>query len=118
MKADDLRKNYEQTIFVNNFVKDLRDVVDDEIKKSHSYCRREVKVNLPIVITIPGMSNENACICVYGELIKWLKKDNYRVTIDLNGERSILHIKWKSDDIIKENAKILSKHVKKNITLS
>lgn len=117
LKANALKSNDAQKKAVAKEVTSILAHIDDELKTVHEQGRHGVSLTVPIVFSIPYMSNADAQRYIYYKILTSLIDRDFHVKIELLDDKSIFHITWLSDDETKEielqNA-VIAKHSRKS----
>lgn len=113
LKASALKSNDAQRNSVSKEARAILGHIDDELKVAHDQNRHNVSITVPITFAIPYMSNKDAQRVIYYKILTSLLDREYNVTIQLEDDSTVFHIKWLSDEEEKEielqNA-LLAKH--------
>lgn len=113
LKANSLKSNESQRKAVAKEVNAILGHLDDELKVAHEQGKHKVSITVPITFSIPYMANKDAQRMIYYKVLTSLIDREFNVTIQLEDDATVFHVKWLSDeeekDIDLQNA-LLAKH--------
>lgn len=96
--ANTLRKNSEQKRQIHEYVvSTLRDI-GDLIRSAHQEGRKFVIAELPFILDIANMQQEQARREIWSAIIEQLKIKNYRVAINPRKDICLIKITWFTDE--------------------
>lgn len=117
LKASALKVNDSKRKAIKKEVTHILLYVDDEIKKAYDQDKHSVSVMLPIVFSLPHMSNSTAQRIIYYEVLINLLDREFLVEIDITPDKAIYEITWYSKeerDEINHQMVVLAKNTRKN----
>ncbi len=118
LNANDLKNNESHKKIIDKEIKEILSTIDDEIKKAYNIGKHKIKFKLPVIFSIPNMSNKNAQRIIYCEVLKSLLKRNFLVETVLTVDSTDYEITWLSEseyNELEEQNQLLAKYAKKNI---
>ena len=98
LKAKSLTINPIKHQMIDKEVKIILSRIDDEIKSAYNQDESFVNVSVPIIYTIPHLSNKSAQRIIYFQILQSLMAREYDVKIQLTPEKTVFIIRWVSDD--------------------
>ena len=113
LRADLLKTNAAKIKSIMKEVNNVLGLIDENIKNAYDQDLSKVVVSVPLLFSIPNMSNKNAQRVVYYKILESLINRNYDVKICLEKDRTSFIIKWISDEEVKEKQLqnlLLAKH--------
>ena len=113
LRADLLKTNAAKIKSIMKEVNNVLGLIDENIKNAYDQDLSKVVVSVPLLFSIPNMSNKNAQRVVYYKILESLINRNYDVKICLEKDRTSFIIKWISDEEEKEKQLqnlLLAKH--------
>ena len=113
LRADLLKTNAAKLKSIMKEVNNVLGLIDENIKNAYDQDLSKVVVSVPLLFSIPNMSNKNAQRVVYYKILESLINRNYDVKICLEKDRTSFIIKWISDEEEKEKQLqnlLLAKH--------
>lgn len=102
LNANVLKSNESQRKAIASEVNNILGRMDDDIKKAHEENKRSVSLTVPIVFSVPYMSNTDAQRVIYYKILISLIDRNFGVKISMGGQKTIFHVKWITEEELKE----------------
>lgn len=98
LKANALKSNDSQQKTLAREATLILGHIDDELKLAHDQGKHKVSVSVPITFSIPYMANKDAQRIIYYKVLNSLLERDFYVTIQLEDNATIFHVKWLSDE--------------------
>jgi hypothetical protein len=118
IKASQLKSSESQRRAVNKEVSSILAHIDEKFKSADIEGVHNVTVSVPIIFSIPNMSNADAQRNIYYKILTSLIDREFEVVIELTDDKSKFHITWLSDEEMKEielqNA-LIAKHSRRRV---
>ena len=102
IKASQLKSNEAQNRAVMKEVMSILAYIDDKFKAANDEGIHNISVTVPIIFSIPNMSNKDAQRSIYYRILTSLLDREFEVVIELADDKSKFHITWLSDEEMKE----------------
>jgi hypothetical protein len=86
--------------YIQEHVKDILRLVEDDIKSSIEESRTSSQTELAVLFDIPGMDRGRARKHIYFHILRSLKKAGYIPSLEIKGKSVFLNVTWlsKEDD--------------------
>ena len=81
--ADSLRRKSIRNTAINDIVKDIITLFEQDISDAATNLRTSCRVSIPSEFHIPGMSNSESQLLIYSKLIETLEDNGFTVLIDV-----------------------------------
>lgn len=117
LKASVLKVNDSKRKIIKKEVMHILQYIDDEIKKAYDQDKHSVSVSLPIVFSLPHMSNSTAQRIIYYDVLTNLLDREFSVEIDITPDKAIYDITWynkEERDEINHQMTVLARNTRKN----
>ena len=118
LHADALKESQVQRMSIKKETTDILGLADAELKSSHELGRCNAIISLPILFSIPHMSNAIAQAKIYSIVIKSLEDRGFYVKLNMhNKNKRYLEITWMSNEEQKEldeQKKYIAEHNKQH----
>jgi hypothetical protein len=114
LRADTLKSNEAQKRAINVEVRQILEHIDDKLKIEREDGTHGISVTVPIMFSIPYMSNKNAQRIIYYKILKSLLDRGFEVKIKLEEKKSTFLITWVSAEElaeIEEQNALLAQHM-------
>lgn len=102
LKATQLKENKAQKILVKNEIRNILAYIDDELRNAHDSGKHNIVLTLPINFSIAYMDNKTAQRKIYYGVLTSLIERGFEPKIELQTEKTLLFIKWFSDEELEE----------------
>jgi hypothetical protein len=100
--ASSLKHNKAQKLLIKKEVKGILSHIDDELRNCHETGRHNITLTLPINFSITYMDNKTAQRKIYYAILISLIDREFIPKLELQQEKTLIHIKWLSDEEICE----------------
>ena len=98
---------------IEDYVNDILNTIEDEIfKAAEIHQLTSIKIELPTVFTVAGISNKDAQLQIYYSLIESLEESGYETKIEFKN-RVYIHLSWKKKEDNKSK-EFMDKFIKKH----
>jgi hypothetical protein len=94
--AETLRKINQAEKACNEIVMDILQNLHAEMTRDHNLGKRTTTANIPFSFNIPEMTNAEAQLYIWGNVVDTLTKKGYVVGIDYNRDVCIIQCSWVS----------------------
>lgn len=98
LKADSLKFDPNKNKIIQKEINFILKRIDDEIKSAHERDEYSVQVSVPIIFSIPNISNKKAQRIIYSALLDSLINRGFITTLDLSNDKTIFSITWISEE--------------------
>lgn len=89
------RRSQHITGMIQRLLKDVVSTIDSKLEAHPTtFGENHLSVGLPTMLQIPGMSLPDAQILIYAAAIRSLQAAGYDVEIELQSNRSAVHLRW------------------------
>jgi hypothetical protein len=92
--ARQLRSQWSRTQFVNKNVQNILTAIEDRVMDAHRDSRTSITFGAPVNFDIPEMTNKDASILVYYNIIQELEKKEFKVTMEMSTSETTFVITW------------------------
>ena len=92
--ADRLRGDWTKTRFVDKCVKDIMLAIQERIMDAHRESRTAITFGAPVNFNVPEMSNKDASIIIYYDILQKLQKQGFDASLEMSTSETSFIIKW------------------------